>query len=94
MTPGSVWATTEQGLQRSTDDARSFTVVHGAPVLRLLAAGADHSLWGVDLEGYAWRSTDGDAWERRAAVGQVDAIAVADHATAYAITAQRLRILT
>lgn len=94
MTPGAVWATTEQGLQRSTDDARSFTVVQGAPVLRLLAAGEDHSLWGVDLEGYAWRSKDGNAWERRGAVGQVDAIAVADHATAYAITAQRLHVLT
>lgn len=94
MTPEAVWATTEQGLQRSTDDARSFTVVKGAPVLRLLAAGEDDSLWGVDLQGYAWRSTDGNAWVRRGAVGQVDAIAVADHATAYAITADRLHVLT
>lgn len=94
MTPGAVWATTEDGLQRSTDGGRTFSVVKGAPVLRLLAAGSDHSLWGVDLEGYAWRSKDGTAWERRAAVGQVDAIAVDDHTTAYALTAKQLHLLT
>jgi hypothetical protein len=94
MTPGAVWATTEQGLQRSTDGGKTFGVVEDAPVLRLLAQGSDDSLWGVDLEGYAWRSTDGTAWERRAAVGQVDAIGVADSATAYAITAKQLHVLT
>lgn len=94
MTPGAVWATTEQGLQRSTDGGQTFGVVKGAPVLRLLAQGSDDSLWGIDLEGYAWRSTDGAAWERRAAVGQVDAIGVADSATAYAITAKQLHTLT
>jgi hypothetical protein len=94
MTPGTVWATTEQGLQRSSDGGRTFSVVKDAPVLRLLARGADDSLWGVDLQGYAWRSTDGAAWERRAAVGQVDAIGVADHATAYAITTEELHVLS
>jgi hypothetical protein len=94
MTPGSVWATTEQGLQRSTDGGRSFSVVSDAPLLRLLASASDDSLWGVDLDGFAWRSKDGVSWQRRAAVGQVDAIAVADHATAYAITAKQLHIVT
>jgi hypothetical protein len=69
-------------------------VVEDAPVLRLLAAGSDASLWGVDLDGYAWRSKDGETWERRGAVGQVDAIGVSDHATAYAITAKQLHVLT
>jgi hypothetical protein len=94
MSPGSVWATTEQGLQRSVDGGKTFTVVGGAPLLRLIAAGSDDSLWGVDLKGYAWRSRDGLTWERRAAVGQIDAIAVADHANAYAITAEQLHILS
>jgi hypothetical protein len=93
MTPGSVWATTEQGLQRSTDGGRSFSVVGDAPVLRLLASASDDSLWGVDLEGFAWRSPDGVTWQRRAAVGQVDAMAAADHETAYAITARQLHIV-
>lgn len=94
MSRGSVWATTEQGLQRSVDGGKTFTVVGGAPLLRLIAAGSDDSLWGVDLKGYAWRSRDGLTWERRAAVGQIDAIAVADHANAYAITAEQLHILS
>ncbi len=94
MTPGSVWATTEQGVQRSTDSGQTFSLVPDAPVLRLLSSGADDSLWGVDLEGYAWRSKDGATWEKRAAVGQVDALAVADFASAYAITAKQLHILT
>lgn len=94
MTPAAMWATTEDGLQRSTDGGQTFSVVPDAPVLRILAAGADGSLWGVDLEGYAWRSKDGSSWTRRAAVGQVEAIGVADYANAYAITAEQLLILT
>jgi hypothetical protein len=94
ITPGSVWATTERGLQRSTDNAQTFTVVNGAPVLRLIAAGQDGSLWGVDLQGSAWRSPDGLTWQRRGKVGQVDAIAAAGHARAYAITARQLHILS
>jgi hypothetical protein len=94
ITPGSVWATTERGLQRSTDNAQSFTVVNGAPVLRLIAAGQDGSLWGVDLQGSAWRSRDGLAWQQRGQVGQVDAIAAAGHSRAYAITASQLHILS
>lgn len=94
ITLGSVWATTERGLQRSTDNALSFTVVSGAPVLRLIAAGQDGSLWGVDLQGSAWRSRDGLAWQQRGQVGQVDAIAAADHGRAYAITASQLHILS
>lgn len=94
ITPGSVWATTERGLQRSTDNARTFGVVDGAPMLRLIAAGQDGSLWGLDLQGSAWRSADGLSWERRGQVGQVDAIAATDHNRAYAITATQLHILS
>lgn len=94
MTPGSVWATTQQGLQRSTDNGHKFSPVPGTPVLRLVVAGQDHSLWGVDVNGYAWRSRDGASWQRRAQVGQIEAIAAANHAKAYAITDKQLHILT
>ena len=94
ITPGSVWATTADGLQRSTDDGDTFTVVDGAPVLVLVAVGPDASLWGVDTQGVAWRSADGTTWERRATVGPVEALAVAEHATAYALTATTLYELT
>lgn len=90
---GHVWATTADGVQHSTDNGRTFTVVDGAPFLLLVASGPDGSLWGVDTDGIAWRSTDGTSWERRGAVGPVEALAVADHATAYAATATTLFIL-
>ena len=94
ITPGHVWATTADGPQHSTDNGQTFAVVEGAPLLVLIAAGADASLWGVDTEGVAWRSSDGTTWERRATVGPVDALTVADHATAYAMTATTLLALT
>lgn len=94
ITPGGVWATTIDGVQRSTDGGLTFAVVGGAPLLVLLAAGADGSLWGVDPDGVAWRSADGTAWERRGVVGAVEALAVADHARAYAVTAETLYVLT
>lgn len=93
LTPEGVWATTSDGLQRSVDDGASFAVVDGAPTLVLLAAGADGSLWGVDVQGRAWRSADGTGWEARGAVGRVEAIAAAGFERAYAVTAQRLDVL-
>jgi hypothetical protein len=51
VTPGHVWATTADGVQHSTDNGRTFDVITGAPLLVLLAAGSDHSLWGVDTDG-------------------------------------------
>lgn len=93
ITPAGVWATTADGVQRSVDDGQSFAVVETAPLLVLVAAGSDGSLWGVDTGGVAWRSPDGATWERRATVGPVEALAVADHATAYAMTATTLHAL-
>lgn len=93
ITPDGVWATTADGVQRSTDGGLTFAVVDGAPLLVLLAAGSDGSLWGVAPDGAAWRSGDGTAWDRRGVVGEVEAIAVADHDRAYAVTADTLYVL-
>ena len=94
INPAGVWATTADGLQRSTDRGSTFEVVDDAPVLVLIASGPDGSLWGVDTAGVAWRSLDGNSWEERAVVGPVEALAVAEHATAYAMTATALFTLT
>jgi len=94
ITPGGVWATTADGVQRSTDAGRTFTSVAGAPLLVLVAAGADGSLWGVDTAGAAWRSPDGTTWEQRGHVGPVEALAAFDYAVAYAVTADTLYVVT
>jgi hypothetical protein len=94
ITPAGVWATTTDGVQHSVDGGQSFTVVETAPLLVHVAAGSDGSLWGVDTEGVAWRSPDGATWARRATVGPVEALAVSDHTTAYAMTATSLHVLT
>jgi hypothetical protein len=94
ITPDGVWATTAQGVQRSTDGGATFTPIAGAPRLVLISAGTDASLWGVDTDGAAWRSPDGTTWEKRGQVGTVEALAALDHTTAYAVTADTLYALT
>jgi len=94
ITPLGIWATTAEGLQRSTDGGRAFTAVEDAPLLVLIASGADGSLWGIGTNGTAWRSTDGTAWEERAPVGPVEALAVGASGTAYALTAEALIALS
>jgi len=94
ITPGGVWATTADGLQRSTDTGRTFTSVAGAPLLVLVASGTDASLWGVDTDGAAWSSPDGTTWDKRGRVGPVEALAAFDHALAYAVTSDTLYVLT
>jgi hypothetical protein len=92
LTPDAVWAITPAGLERSTDLARTFTPVEDAPALVLLAGTGD-GLWGIDADGYAWRSRDGAAWEQRAFVGQVEALTATGFDTAYAATAEVLYTL-
>ena len=94
ITPIGIWATTSDGLQRSTDGGRDFTAVQDGPLLVLIASGADGSLWGIDTHGTAWRSVDGTAWEERAPVGPVEALAVGASGTAYALTAETLIALS
>lgn len=91
---GGVWATTADGLQRSTDNAQSFEAVDGAPLLVLVAAGADGTLWGVDGDGTAWRSADGLDWDPRGALDAVEALAVGPDGTGYVLTATTLTTLT
>ncbi|MEU1956065.1 F510_1955 family glycosylhydrolase [Nocardia rhamnosiphila] len=59
ITDTGVWAATGQGLQHSTDGGHTFTAVPDAPVLSLLSAAADGSLWGIDTAGAAWRNCTG-----------------------------------
>lgn len=89
-----VWAVTATGLQRSDDQARTFSPVAGAPDLVVLAAGADGSLWGVDLNGLAWRSATGTEWEQRGMVGPVDALAATSFDSAVAATTRAVHQLS
>jgi hypothetical protein len=92
LTDGALWAVTVDGLERSTDEGRTFSAVPGTPALVLLA-GAGEALWGLDEDGYAWRSREGLAWEKRSYVGPAAALAAADFDTAYAATAESLYTL-
>ena len=89
-----VWATTPDGLQRSEDRGASFAPVPGAPMLRLLSAGTDGSLWGLAADGTAWFSADGVEWSRHLALPEVQAIAALDGSTAYAVNQTTLVVLT
>lgn len=89
-----VWATTEEGLQHSTDRAKTFTKLDDAPLLWQVTAGADGALWGVDPDGLAWRSKDGITWEQHEKLPQIQAIAAVDYDTAYAINETELVALT
>lgn len=58
-------AATEQGLARSTDGGRTFTPLHGAPVLQLVDWPSEASIVGVAPDGAVNVSADGGAsWIR------------------------------
>lgn len=81
-------ATTEQGLARSTDGGRTFTVLEGAPsMLRVSWAAAD-ALFGVTEDGTLQRSIDGgETWERAGRVdGEPQALHAVDARTLYVAT--------
>ena len=64
-----VLATTEQGLRRSTDNAKTFTPVADAPLLMLAASAGARSFLGITPEGHVWASDDGGlTWARRGRV--------------------------
>ena len=92
-TAAGVWAVAERGLEHSTDGARSFSPVPDAPSL-VMIAGAAQAIWGIDENGYAWRSRDGAAWQQRSYVGPAEALTAIDNTTAYAATGQALRMLS
>lgn len=92
LTDTGTWAVTSSGLQYSSNDGRTFTDATGAPSL-VLIAGASDALWGVDQDGFAWRSREGKDWEKRANVGAVEALTAASYDSAYAATSQSLYAL-
>ncbi|HEV7949486.1 MAG TPA: hypothetical protein VGP24_06950 [Glaciihabitans sp.] len=79
-TPGGLYATTEDGLAVSTDNAGSFTVDPAAPALLLVSADPiTGGLAGVDVAGSLWATDPGGQWMQGAAVsGTPEAITVAD----------------
>ena len=83
-----------EGVMHSTDRGASFDPLDDAPLLWQVSAGTDGSLWGVDTDGLAWRSTDGREWTQHQKLPAVEAIAALDHATAYALNGSDLLILT
>ena len=71
-----------------------FDPLDDAPLLWQVSAGTDGSLWGVDTDGLAWRSTDGREWTQHQKLPAVEVITALDHATAYALNGSDLLILT
>ena len=84
---GTVLATTEHGVVRSTDAGSTFAHVEGAPVLVHLSWPADDALWGVDLDGGVHLSTDGGStWQSTGDVGTLpQAFTAADASTVVAV---------
>lgn len=70
---------TELQMRRSTDGGREFTPVDDAPQLARLTWGGN-GLFGFDLEGLVWRSSnDGKSWQRVGEVGELpQAVAATD----------------
>jgi len=63
--PGTIYATTENGLAVSSDNASSFEIVPGAPALYLLTISSDtHLLSGIDTSGMVWKQNSADEWVR------------------------------
>ena len=61
--PSTVFATTADGLQKSTDSGRTFSVEADAPPLYLLTANpADGSLVGIDTTGTVWSKVASGEW--------------------------------
>lgn len=62
--PDEILATTRQGLLRSTDGARTFSAVTGAPALLLISWPDRGPLLGSDLDGRLYTSADdGQTWQ-------------------------------
>lgn len=92
ITPSAVWAVTPDGVSRSTDGGRSFTVMSAAPPL-VLISGSRRGVWGVDTAGYAWFSPDGTTWAKGHYVGSVEALTSAPDGTGYAASSSTVYTL-
>jgi hypothetical protein len=86
--PDVILATTEQGLARSANGGRQFSILADAPPLVWLSWPEDRALFGVSPDGVVLASGDGGAtWQRRGSLdGQPSALTAVDAATVYAAT--------
>ncbi len=84
--PDVILATTEQGLARSADGARSFGLVSGAPLLLLVSWAEDGTIVGVGPEGGVHVSSDeGATWQQRGTLdGPPEALAARSQDEIYA----------
>lgn len=87
-----VVATTQSGPVVSTDGARSFTPVAGAPVVYLLSWPTAGAIWAVDPEGRVHLSIDaGASWDERGSVdGAPQAFTASDADTVWVATAEEV----
>lgn len=86
--PDGLLATTEQGLARSTDGGRSFSLLPGAPLLLLVSWPLDGQVSGVAPDGTVWQSSDGGTtWQQRGQVpGQPEAMTASEDTIFVAVT--------
>lgn len=79
-------ATTQEGLTITTDGARSFQVVEGAPLMVFVSWAEDGMLAGVTPDGVVYTSTDPTgSWTKRASLGgQPEALTVTSATDVYA----------
>lgn len=64
VTDDALYAATEAGLQRSTDQGTSFALMPDAPVLYSLDARRDGTLVGAGVDGSLWSQNAEGAWEQ------------------------------
>lgn len=74
-----IYAAVEAGLQLSTDQGATFTLVAGAPVLYSLDARQDGTLIGAGIDGGLWSQATDGTWEQLdSLVGRAQALAAID----------------
>lgn len=89
-----ILATTESGLQVSTDAGKSFTKVDRAPTLVFVSAGTDETVLGLDTAAAVWSSRDrGATWTKVDAVPDAQAVAASSGGGGYAISQTELFII-
>lgn len=77
VTEAGIYAAIEEGLQLSTDQGATFTLVADAPVLYSFDARQDGTLVGAGVDGGLWSQASDGTWERLDSLpGAVHALAV------------------